>query len=144
MIFYIKNKKDLLAIIVKKKLQTKKGINFLTPNNFNIQFAFMNHKKFHLIKPHLHFKKKIGKINTAEVLYIIKGKLRIDFYNKEKNYLFSKIINTGDTIMLINQGHGFKTLKKTIMFEVKQGPYFKKTDKKKFAPINEKFIKIQN
>ena len=117
MIFYIKNKKDLLAIIVKKKLQTKKGINFLTPNNFNIQFAFMNHKKFHLIKPHLHFKKKIGKINTAEVLYIIKGKLRIDFYNKEKNYLFSKII--------INMGHNYRQLSKKfiIIVEISRSIY---------------------
>ena len=143
MIEKIKNKKKLLAIIVRKKVHNKRGINFITPNNFNLQFAFMNHGKFHTVQPHMHKRKKIKSINTSEVLYIIKGKLRVDFYDKKRVYLFSKIVSEGDTLMLINQGHGFKMLKKTIMLEVKQGPYQEKIDKIKFTAIDDKFIKIK-
>ena len=77
-------------------------------------------------------------------IYLISGKLRVDFYNKSKKYLFSKILNKGDTIMLIDQGHGFKTIKNTVMLEVKQGPYNEKTDKIKFTNIDENKIRIKN
>lgn len=136
-------KKKLMALIVRKHSYKKKGVSFVTPDDFNIQFAYMNHNKNFNIKPHLHFKKKLKKINTSEVIYLINGKLRVDFYNTKKKYLFSKIVNKGDTIMLIDQGHGFKTLQKTVMLEVKQGPYNKKTDKFKFDQIDEKKIKIK-
>ena len=132
-----------MAIIARKEFAKKKGISFVTPNEFNIQFAFMNHSKSYKIRPHLHFKKKLKKINTSEVIYLIDGKLRVDFYNKQKKYLFSKLLSKGDTIMLIDQGHGFKILKKTIMLEVKQGPYSEKTDKVKFDSIDESKIKIR-
>jgi hypothetical protein len=139
----IKYKKKLMAIIVRKSFSKKKGISFVTPNEFNIQFAFMNHQKDYNIRPHLHFKKKLKKINTSEVIYLVEGKLRIDFYSKQKKYLFSKVANKGDTVMLIDQGHGFKTLKKTIMLEVKQGPYSEKIDKVKFDSVDERKIKIK-
>ena len=100
-------KKKLMALIARKNFSKKKGVSFATPNYFNIQFAFMNHAKNYIIKPHLHFQKKLKKINTSEVIYLISGKLRVDFYNKSKKYLFSKILNKGDTIMLIDQGHGY-------------------------------------
>jgi len=125
-------KKKILAIIVKKNFSKKKGISFITPNHYNLQLGFMNHPKDYKIKPHLHFQKKLKRINTSEVLYLIEGKLRINFYNNKKKYLFSEIVNKGDTVMLINEGHGFQVLKKAILFEVKQGPYNISLDKKKF------------
>jgi hypothetical protein len=105
-------KKRILAIIVKKNFSKKKGISFITPNHYNLQLGFMNHPKDYKIKPHLHFQKKLKRINTSEVLYLIEGKLRINFYNNKKKYLFSEIVNKGDTVMLINEGHGFQVLKK--------------------------------
>lgn len=133
MIKRILYKKKILAIIVKKNFsKNKKGISFITPNHYNLQLGFMNHPKDYRIKPHLHFQKKLKKINTSEVLYLIEGKLKINFYNNKKKYLFSEIVNKGDTVMLINEGHGFQVLKKVILFEVKQGPYNISLDKKKF------------
>jgi len=143
MIEKIKNKNKLIALIVRKKIKKKRGVTFVTPKEFNIQFAFMRHKKNYVIKPHLHFQKKIKKINTSEVIYIISGKLRVDFYDSRKKYLFSKILNSGDTIMLITQGHGFKIIKETVMIEVKQGPFNSKVDKIKFKEMDEKKIKIK-
>ena len=126
-------KKKILAIIVKKNFsKNKRGISFITPNHYNLQLGFMNHPKDYKIQPHLHFKKKLKKINTSEVLYLIEGKLRINFYNNKKKYLFSEIVNKGDAVMLINEGHGFQVLKKVILLEVKQGPYNISLDKKKF------------
>jgi hypothetical protein len=77
------------------------------------------------------------------VLLILKGKLRVDFYNNNKNYLYSKIVNANDILILIKGSHGFKALSPIEMLEIKQGPYKMLKDKIKFGPVNENIIKIQ-
>ena len=62
---------------------------------------------------------------------------------KKKKYLFSKIINEKDIIMLVHGGHGFKVLKNAEMIEVKQGPYSLEKDKIKFDEVDEKKIRIK-
>ena len=74
---------------------------------------------------------------------ILKGSLRADFYNEKRKYLFSKIINQKDIIMLVHGGHGFKILKDVEMLEIKQGPYNLIKDKVKFENVDEKKVKIK-
>ena len=136
-------KKKLYAIIVKGKYRNKKGLTFFTPNNATQQFGYINHKKDYIIKPHKHKKRLTKILTTTEVILILKGSLRVDFYTESKKYLFSKIINKGDIILLASGGHGFKVLKDVQMIEVKQGPYSLSKDKVKFKEINEEKIKIK-
>ena len=143
MIEKIINNKKLLALIVRGKYRNKKGITFFTPNNSTQQFGYMKHKKKHIIKPHLHKKRATKIFYTTEVILILKGKLRVDFYNSIKKYLFSKILKPKDIIMLVKGGHGFKVLKEVQMIEIKQGPYSLSKDKVKFENINENKIKIK-
>mgnify|MGYP001215382306 FL=1 len=107
----------------------------------------MKHKKNHIILPHKHNKRKknaIAKIDTTtEVLIILKGILRVDFYSQNEKYLFSKKLYANDLIMLSSGGHGFKVLKDVEMIEVKQGPYFISKDKVKFDKAEENMIKIK-
>ena len=56
---------------------------------------------------------------------ILKGILRVDFYNKKLS--FSKRIKAKDIIMLVHGAHGFKVIKDVQMLEIKQGPYITKT-----------------
>jgi len=143
MIEKIYHKKKLLALIVRGTYRKKRGITFFTPNESTQQFGYMRHKKKHIIKPHLH-KKRITKIlYTTEVILLLKGILRVDFYDYEKNYLYSKILKQKDIIMLVHGGHGFKVLKEVEMLEIKQGPYSLIKDKIKFENIHEKKIKIK-
>ena len=143
MIEKILHKKKLLALIVRGKYRNKKGIHFFTPNSATQQFGYMKHKKQHLIKPHLHQKRLTKILSTTEVILILKGMLRVDFYTPKKKYLFSKILKKNDIIMLVNGGHGFKVLKNIEMLEIKQGPYSISKDKVKFENIDEKKIKIK-
>ena len=80
---------------------------------------------------------------TSEVLFIKKGLLRVDFYKDNKKYLYSKILKKNDIIILNEGSHGFKILKNCSMIEIKQGPFVKSLDKKRFQSINEKKIKIK-
>ena len=125
------------------KYKKKFGVNFLTPKKLSHQVGFIKHKSKHYIKPHKHFK-NIRRIEyTSEVLIILKGRLRIDFYSNKEKYLFSKIIRKNDIIILNSGGHGFKVLDTVEMIEVKQGPYNIKKDKQIFDGIDDKIVKIK-
>lgn len=143
MIEKIYNRKKFYALIVRNKYRKKKGVNFFTDKNATQQFGYMNHKKNHIILPHRH-NKRLSKIElTTEVIIILDGILRVDFYNNKEKYLFSKKLYSNDLIMLSNGGHGFKVLKNVKMIEVKQGPYSLSMDKVKFNAVDEKKIKIK-
>jgi len=136
-------KKKLLALIVRGKYRNKKGITFFTTKESTQQFGYMKHEKKYIIKPHLHKKRLTRIFYTTEVILLLKGIVRVDFYTHSKKYLFSKLLKQKDIIMLVSGGHGFKILKNAEMLEIKQGPYNLIKDKIKFENINENQIKIK-
>ena len=139
----IKYKNKLFALIVSGNYRDKKGITFFTPDDTTQQFGYMKHKKGHIIKPHKH-KKRVTKIlTTTEVILLLKGVLRVDFYNQSKKYLFSKILKEKSIILLVHGGHGFKVIKDVEMIEVKQGPFDISKDKVKIDEVDERKIKIK-
>jgi|TARA_B100001964_G_C14114327_1_gene545378 hypothetical protein len=143
MIEEIKYKKKLFALIVSGKYRNKKGLTFFTPDQATQQFSYMNYKRGHIINAHKHSKRLTKILRTTEVILLLKGVLRVDFYNQQKKYLFSKILKEKDIIMLVHGGHGFKAIKDVEMIEVKQGPYSLVKDKIKFNKVDEKKIKIK-
>ncbi len=133
MIENIKDKGLTIAIIVKSNFHNE-GINFFTPNDLSQQLAYMSHPAGKNIQPHIHKKVKRDVHLTQETLFIRKGKLKVDFYSEDKEYLESRTLESGDVILLIQGGHGFEVLEDLVMFEVKQGPYAGDKDKIKFTP----------
>ena len=143
MIENVKYKKQIFAIIVRGTYRSKKGISFFSPKFATQQFGYMKHKKGYVIKPHKHKKRLTKILKTTEVIIILKGTLRVDFFNQQEKYLFSKVIREKDIIFLMHGGHGFKVIKNVEMIEVKQGPYNASMDKIKFNEADEKKIKIK-
>ena len=92
----------------------------------------MKREKGYIIDPHIHNPVTREVEYTKEVLFIKSGKVKVDFYDNERNYLESEILNTGDVILLAYGGHGFKVLEDCEMIEVKQGPYAGELDKTRF------------
>lgn len=134
MIKNIIHKDKALAIVIKKNYQ-KDGVEFFTPNEFSQQLAYMSHKKGKVIDAHVHNSVKREVHFTKEVLIIKKGKLRVDFYDDDKNYLKSTVIEAGDLILLAFGGHGFEVIEDCEMIEVKQGPFIGEQDKIRFKGI---------
>lgn len=95
----------------------------------------MSHPVGKQIQPHIHKRVKRQVNYTQETLFIRKGRLQIDFYSENQEFLESRVLGAGDVILLINGGHGFKVLEDLEMFEVKQGPYAGDEDKVKFNPL---------
>jgi mannose-6-phosphate isomerase-like protein (cupin superfamily) len=79
---------------------------------------------------------------TKEVLFIKSGKVRVDFYDEEQNYMESRILGSGDVVLLAFGGHGFEMLEATEMIEVKQGPYTGEADKTRFLPISADKVRL--
>ncbi len=66
-------------------------------------------------------------------MFIKSGKVRVDFYDEDRNYLDNRILQQGDIILLAAGGHGFEIMEDAEMIEVKQGPYCGEMDKIKFT-----------
>ena len=113
----IKNKGKILAIIL-LTTYNEKGINFFTPNEFSQQLAYMNHPSGYEIQPHVHNAIQREVHFTKEVLFIKSGKVRVDFYDDEKKYLESNILESGDVILLAFGGHGFVMMEDSEIIEV--------------------------
>ena len=123
---------ETLAIIIKADFQ-KEGIEFFTPDDYSQQLAYMKHPKGKIIDPHVHNVVKRQVHLTQEVLVIKSGKLRVDFYTDEKEYLESYLLERGDVILLASGGHGFEVIEDLEMYEIKQGPYAGDNDKTRFT-----------
>jgi hypothetical protein len=134
MIEKIERNQELYAIIVHSSF-FQPGISFFTPDEFSQQLAFMHHPQGKVIKPHLHNPVPRQVTYTQEVLFIKSGKLRVDFYDEDKNYFESRMLGQGDVILLAKGGHGFEVIEEVQMFEVKQGPYAGELDKTRFEPV---------
>jgi mannose-6-phosphate isomerase-like protein (cupin superfamily) len=132
----IKKKDKLLALIIRNDYQCD-GVDFITPNEYSQQVAYMHHPAGKVIDAHVHNMVHRDVIFTQEVLFIKKGKLRVDFYDEYEDYLESNVLEAGDVILLVSGGHGFTVLEELEMIEVKQGPYSGDADKKRFVGIDE-------
>ena len=122
---------QVLAIIVSADY-SEPGIHFFTPNDFSQQLAYMHHPAGKVIDPHVHNPVPREVHVTQEVLFLRRGRLRVDLYDDDQNYLESHVLKAGDVILLASGGHGFEALEEIEMIEVKQGPYAGEQDKTRF------------
>ena len=141
MVEEIKNNSVLLSIIIRADFK-KEGIHFFTPNQFSQQLGYMNRPKGYVIDPHVHNVVSREVKLMKKVLFIKSGKVRVDFYDDNKNYLESRVLNKNDVILLSSGGHGFEMLEPSEMIEVKQGPYAGEQDKTRFKSISGDKIKL--
>ena len=134
MIDQIQHKGKLLAIIVNHRF-CEPGVHFFTPGEFSQQLAYMRHPAGKIIEPHVHNPVPREVQYTQEVLFLKRGRLRIDFFDPQQRYLESRILEAGDIVLLATGGHGFEVLEEIEMIEVKQGPYAGDRDKTRFVGI---------
>ena len=135
MIETLKSGDQLLAVIVSGRFR-EPGIHFFTPNDLSQQLAYMRHPAGKVIDPHVHNPVSRNVHYTQEVLFLKKGRLRVDFYDESQSYLESRVLQAGDVILLATGGHGFEVLEEIEMIEVKQGPYAGDQDKTRFTGVS--------
>lgn len=132
-----------LAVLLKANYH-KEGIEFFTPDDFSQQLGYMNRPQGYVIPPHVHNPVPREVQFTKEVLLIKSGKVRVDFYDDDQNYLESRILYQGDVILLAFGGHGFEMLEASEIIEVKQGPYAGDADKTRFEPVPSQHLLLKD
>ena len=128
----IKKNNKLLALILPKGTE-KEGTSFFTDKKNNFQLGFLRYKTGAEIKPHIHkvFSRTIK--GTQELFYVVKGRVKANFYDKQGGKIKSTILKSGDTLLIISAGHGFEMLRNSKILVIKQGPYYSiEEDKKHF------------
>jgi hypothetical protein len=124
---------QLIAVIIPAEYRAE-GIDFFTPQNFSQQLGYMNRPAGYEIPPHVH-RLVLREIQlTQETLLVRSGRIRVDLYTPEKQFLQSEELSTGDVILLASGGHGFLFLEPSELIEIKQGPYLSfEVDKERFS-----------
>lgn len=105
---------------------------FLTPDHFGQQMGMIVYGAGQEIKPHLHLPVVREVHGTTECIVVRKGSCLIDIYDRHKKLLSTHPLATGDIVLLLGGGHGFRMQEDTVLFEVKQGPYVGVADKERF------------
>ena len=127
----IRSNNQLLAIIIRHSFN-QGGLSFITDDENILQVGYMEHPEDKNIQPHRHKPFKRETLGTQEFIIIKKGKVRVSFYLSDETFFQESILHTGDSVLLIDGGHGFETLEPTQMLEIKNGPYAGDEDKIKF------------
>lgn len=127
----IEDGSGIVALIIRSSYHSE-GIEFFTPDNFSQQLAYMNRPAGYRIAPHVHNKVPREVFFTQEVLYVKKGKLKVDLYGLERNFICERVLMSGDIILLASGGHGFEMIEDSEIIEIKQGPYAGEQDKTRF------------
>lgn len=128
----VKVDQRVAAIIVRSHFNPD-GIQFVTPDDYSQQLGYMRRAAGYVIQPHIHLQVERRASFTQEVLYVRKGRVRVDFYREDESFVESREIATGDVILLSTGGHGFEMIEESELIEVKQGPYL--DDKRRFTPM---------
>ncbi|MDD5449083.1 MAG: hypothetical protein PHO42_00595 [Candidatus Omnitrophica bacterium] len=114
------NKLDY-AIVIRKGFAAEKS-DFFTGPQSPMQFGVIAHKAGYLEAPHTHQKINI-KADIFQMLYIVKGKLAVDFFNSKGIKEGEVIVTKGDAVLLMNGGHAIRVLEDVECITAKQGPY---------------------
>jgi hypothetical protein len=132
----------LFALIIRSNFKAD-GIKFFTPKEFSQQLAYMRRPAHWRVDPHVHNSVPRSVNYTNEVLFIRSGKVRVDFYEDADSYIESRLLYSGDVILLARGGHGLTMLEESEIVEVKQGPYAGDADKTRFSGISEAAVRIR-
>lgn len=119
----VKYKGQEVACIYRKNIQVA-DIKFLTrPENF---FQIGIHDRTNRIKLPAHTHNCPHPLTVdaiQEVLYVIRGKIRVSIVAENNKLIAKKLLSAGDAILLKSQAHGVEFLGNARVFEIKQGPY---------------------
>ena len=111
-----------LAVILRADYEPA-SIEFLTSDDQSLQLGVMRRPRGYVIAPHIHKPAKRTVEYTYEVLFIVRGRVEVTFFNERRAVVTKRELRQGDCVMLMTGGHGFRVLEDCKMIEVKQGPY---------------------
>lgn len=105
---------------------------FVTPKDLNFQAGFIVYSEGSEIPRHFHHPVQRIIQGTSEVIIVRRGACIVDIYTSAKELIASRTLEKGDVVIFFSGGHGFRITEKTVLFEIKQGPYPGTEEKERF------------
>jgi len=120
-----------LALIVRAEMRPD-TTTFLTPKDFNFQMGFVVYNAGGEVTPHTHRPIERQIVGTSEALIILTGRCFVDIYDDDRKLIATRELRTGDVVLVIGGGHGYRMIEDTTFLEIKQGPYSDLPEKERF------------
>lgn len=120
-----------LSYIIRSSFLPEKT-TFITPPEYKQQVGYIVYPKGGEVTQHTHKPIKRQLIGTSEVLLIKSGRCLMDIYNDDHKLIATRELYTGDLMIMVGGGHGFRMLEETVLLEIKQGPYIGLDEKERF------------
>jgi len=110
------------------------GLGFYSNDQENIQVGTWQYNKGKQLMKHIHNVAERTIERTQEVLYIKRGSIKAQIYTMDEIFVAELIAKEGDTLILLNSGHGYEILEdNTQVIEIKNGPYLgAEVDRRRF------------
>lgn len=105
---------------------------FLTPHDCNLQVGHVVYPAGGEIARHVHLPLERHIVGSTEVLVLQRGRCEVDVYTDDRRVVATCELRTGDILIAVGGGHGFRVLEDSVLLEVKQGPYPGGTEKERF------------
>jgi mannose-6-phosphate isomerase-like protein (cupin superfamily) len=115
-----------------RNLENPDTTTFITTPDLNFQAGFIIYPKGSEIPRHFHDPVQRTLQGTSEVIVVREGTCIVDIYTGNKELIASRPMEKGDIVMFVSGGHGFRITEKTVLFEIKQGPYPGSDEKVRF------------
>lgn len=106
---------------------------FVSPPEIPLQLGFVVHGAGGEVPAHCHVPIDRRVSITCEFLWVRQGRCEVDLFDDARNFVATRELRTGDAILLVSGGHGFRMLEDTVLAEVKQGPYIGLAEKERYA-----------
>lgn len=121
----IRDQNNLIARIYPSGLKTNNVI-FYSDDDESFQAGIHQNNKGDQLSAHSHTMSKSDHLtisNIAELVYVQFGKIKVDLYGVDNEFLSSHILGEHDAIVFNEGGHGVEFLEDSKIFMIKQGPY---------------------
>ena len=131
--YYSKIHDDILLHVI-NRFDEIEGRTDISEDWQFLQLATLKMEKGKTFKPHRHvFKDGVKEIIAQESWVILKGSVRVTFYDIDKTILTTEILNQGDCSVTYFGGHTYESLEDdTRVYEYKTGPYTGQENDKAF------------
>jgi cupin fold WbuC family metalloprotein len=89
-----------------------------------LQIVTLKHPKGASVAPHAHIPHKRETEILQECLVVIRGKIRITFYDEDVKPFAHLDVSEGEACITLSGPHGVEFLEDSEVIEVKNGPFF--------------------
>lgn len=118
-------------IVALKISSLENGSTPVTEPDGSLQVMTLKHPEGKIISPHTHTPQKRETQMLEECLIVLKGHLRVSFFNEDGSMGIQVDVSTGEACLMLSGPHSVEFLEDSEVIEVKNGPFF--DDRKDFS-----------